>query len=99
MRRGYLGVNTQRVHLPENVQADLGQKSGLLIVSVEADSPAAKGGLTLGDTIVTFGDAAISRHDDLLAQLSGDKVDTAVPVKILRGGKLETVDVTVGERT
>jgi S1-C subfamily serine protease len=98
MRRGYLGVNTQRVHLPENIQAELGQKSGLLIVSVEADSPAAQGGLTLGDTIVGFGDAVISHHDDLLAQLSGDRVDTAVPVKILRGGKLETVDVTVGER-
>jgi S1-C subfamily serine protease len=98
MRRGYLGVNTQRVHLPENIQADLGQKSGLLIVSVEKDSPAAQGGLTLGDTIVAFGDTAVSHHDDLLAQLSGDQVGTAVPVKILRGGKLEMVDVTVGER-
>jgi len=98
MRRGYLGVNTQRVHLPENIQAELGQKSGLLIVSAEADSPAAQGGLTLGDTIVAFGDTAVSHHDDLLAQLSSDRVGTAVPVKILRGGKLETVDVTVGER-
>jgi S1-C subfamily serine protease len=98
MRRGYLGVNTQRVHLPENIQADLGQKSGLMIVSVEKDSPAAQGGLTLGDTIVAFGDTAVSHHDDLLAQLSGDRVGTAVPVKILRGGKLEMVDVTVGER-
>lgn len=98
MRRGYLGVNTQRVHLPENVQADLGQKSGLMIVSVEKDSPAAQGGLTLGDTIAAFGDTAVSHHDDLLAQLSGDRVGTAVPIKILRGGKLETVDVTVGER-
>jgi S1-C subfamily serine protease len=98
MRRGYLGVNTQRVHLPEEIRNELGQKSGLLIVSVEPNSPAAQGGLNLGDTIVGFGDAAIRRHDDLLVQLSGDKVGTAVAIKILRGGKVETVEVTVGEK-
>jgi serine protease Do len=98
MRRGYLGVNTQRVHLPEEIRNELEQKSGLLIVSVEPNSPAAQGGLNLGDTIVGFGDAAIRRHDDLLVQLSGDKVGTAVAIKILRGGKVETVEVTVGEK-
>ncbi|MCP4424724.1 MAG: PDZ domain-containing protein [Chloroflexi bacterium] len=98
MRRGYLGINTQRVRLPDNIKPEMAQKSGLLIISVEANSPAAQGGLTLGDTIVAFGDLAISRHDDLLAQLSGDRVGTAVPVKILRGGKLETVSIIIGER-
>ncbi len=98
MRRGYLGVNTQRVHLPDDIREELGQKTGLLIVSVEPGSPAAQGGLNLGDTIVGFGDAAISRHDDLLVQLSGDKVGTAVAIKILRGGKVETVEVAIGEK-
>lgn len=98
IRRGYLGVSTQRVHLPEALRGPVGQKRGLLVVSVETDSPAEKGGLTLGDTIVAVADIAVQNHDDLLAALSGDKIGTAVPLTILRGGQAQTVDVVVGER-
>jgi S1-C subfamily serine protease len=98
VKRGYLGVSTQRARLPEALRGQLGQKSGLLIVSVEADSPADKGGLTMGDTILGVADTAVHSHDDLLGQLTGDRVGQAVPIKILRGGQLQTLDVTIGER-
>ena len=98
MRRGYLGVNTQRVRLPQEMQTELGQKTGLLIVAVEPDSPAEKGGLTLGDTIVGLGEAAIRHHDELLLELSGNRIGTAVLIKILRGGQVQTVTVTIAER-
>jgi S1-C subfamily serine protease len=98
VRRGYLGVSTQRVHLPDAVRGQLGQKRGLLVIEVEKDSPAEKSGLTLGDTIVALANEAVQNHDDLLALLTGDRVGTAVPLKILRGGQLQTVDVTIGER-
>ncbi|MCA9970708.1 MAG: trypsin-like peptidase domain-containing protein [Anaerolineales bacterium] len=98
VRRGYLGVSTQRVHLPESAREALGQKAGLLIVSVEKDSPAEQGGLTLGDTIVSLDGSAVGRHDDLVALLSGDRVGQKVPVSILRGGEVRTLNVVVGER-
>ena len=98
VRRGYLGVSTQRVHLPDAVRGQLGQKRGLLVIEVEKDSPAEKSGLTLGDTILAMADEAVQNHDDLLALLTGDRVGTAVPLKILRGGQAQTVDVTIGER-
>ncbi|MCB8944884.1 MAG: trypsin-like peptidase domain-containing protein [Ardenticatenaceae bacterium] len=98
VKRGYLGVSTQRARLPENLRGELGQKSGLMIVSVEADSPAENGGLTMGDTILAVADTAVHHHEDLLSQLTGDRVGTAVPIKILRGGKVQTLDVTIGER-
>ena len=98
VQRGYLGVSTQRVHLPDDVKAELGQKRGLLVVSVENDSPAAKAGLTLGDTIVAFGANAVQSHDDLLAGLSGELVDTAVSLKFVRGGQVHTTDVTIAAR-
>jgi S1-C subfamily serine protease len=98
VKRGYLGVSTQKVHLPDALQAELGQKSGLLIISAETDSPAAQGGLTLGDTIIGIAGGKVRNHDDLLAQLTGDVVGTAVSVSIVRGGKVETLEVTVGER-
>ncbi|NJN54013.1 MAG: PDZ domain-containing protein [Anaerolineae bacterium] len=98
IRRGYLGVSTQRVHLPEALRETVGQKRGLLVVNVEPDSPAEKGGLTLGDAIVAVAGVTVQNHDDLLAALSGDKIGTAVPVNIIRGGQLQTVEVVVAER-
>lgn len=98
VRRGYLGVSTQRVRLPEALRGELNQKRGLLIVSVEAGSPAEQGGLTLGDTIVGIAGAAVSNHEDLLTLLTGDRVGTAVPVKFVRGGQVQSLDVTIGER-
>ena len=98
IQRGYLGVSTQRVRLPQNLYDSLGQKRGLLIVSVETDSPAETGGLTLGDTIIGIADAPIRSHDELLAQLAADTVDQKVPIKILRGGEVLTLNVKIGER-
>ncbi len=98
VRRGYLGVSTQRVHLPNPLQKELGQKSGLLVVSVEEGSPAEAGGLTLGDTIVGVDSETVMNHDDLLALLTSTPVDTAVTVHIVRGGQKQKVVVTIGER-
>lgn len=98
VKKGYLGVSTQQVRLPDAVREALGQKRGLLVVSVESGSPADQGGLTLGDTIVGVADSAVQNHEDLLTQLSGDRIGNAVAVKILRGGKQESLDVTVGDR-
>jgi S1-C subfamily serine protease len=98
VRRGYLGVSTQKVRLPHNLHDSLDQKKGLLIVAVEPGSPAENGGLILGDTIIGMGGTAIRSHDDLLAQLAADTVDQKVPVKLLRGGEVVTMNVKIGER-
>ncbi|WP_420642282.1 S1C family serine protease [Candidatus Leptofilum sp.] len=99
VQRGYLGVSTQRVHLPDDLKAELNQKRGLLVVSVESGSPAAKAGLTMGDTLVAFADSAVQSHDDLLALLAGDVVGTAVPAKFVRGGEVHTTEITVAARS
>lgn len=98
VRRGYLGVSTQRAKLPEAAAAKLNQKIGLLIVSVETGSPAEAGGLTMGDTIVAVAEKQVESHEDLMASLTGDRINKAVPFSILRGGKVETIEVTIGER-
>jgi S1-C subfamily serine protease len=86
------------VRLPEEAAAELGQKSGLLVISVEPGSPAAEGGLALGDTIVSLGGQAIPNHEALLAALSGDAVGQKEVVRILRGGKVEELTVKIAER-
>lgn len=98
VRRGYLGVNTQRVRLPEDVAASTGQRAGLLVISVEPGSPAAEAGLTLGDTILTLSGRSIIRHEDLLAALSGEAVGQKEVMQILRGGRIQELTVKIGER-
>jgi S1-C subfamily serine protease len=98
MRRGYLGVGVQPARLPAALAEQLGQKTGALVVSVETDSPADKGGLFMGDTIVALDGHSIEDMDSLLASLSGAHIGATVPVRIVRGGQVQEVSVTIGER-
>ena len=97
VKRGYLGVRTQPVEIPE-AALKREQKTGLLVMWLEENGPAQKGGLFVGDTIVAINGQPVSDPDDLFAALNSDTVGKAVPVEVLRGGKSETVSVTVGER-
>ncbi len=100
VRRGYLGVRTQPVEIPEAARTALKreQTSGLLVLWLEENGPAQSGGLFVGDTIVAVGGQPVGDPDDLFAALHSDTVGKPIAVEVLRGGKPETVDVTVGER-
>lgn len=98
IRRGYLGVSTQAVRLPANLSESLGQEMGLLVAAVEPGSPADQGGLLLGDTIVALAGQAVQQYDDLLALLTPDRVDQATPVKVVRGGEVQSLSVTIAEK-
>jgi S1-C subfamily serine protease len=98
VRKGYLGVGAQPVRLPTALRDQLGQEAGLLIASVEADSPAEKSGLLLGDTLVALDGKPTRNMEDLAALLSGDRVGKALAAKIVRGGKVQDITITVGER-
>ena len=98
IRRGYLGVGAQPIQLPQDIARKLDQETGLILVSVEPDSPAEKANLFLGDTLVSIAGQPVRQLDDLLGSLSEDRVGTAVPVQILRGGEVRELLVTIGER-
>lgn len=100
IKRGYIGVRSQTVNLPENAKSQLNreQANGLLLVGIEKDSPAEKGGLMIGDILVGVAGAAVEHHDELFTRLSGDVVGKPTPMDVLRGGKLQSVNIVVGER-
>jgi S1-C subfamily serine protease len=98
IRRGYLGIGAQVARLPEGLAAQFGQETGLLLGSVEPGSPAERGGLYMGDTIVTLDRQPVRHLDDLFASLSGDRVGAAVPVQVIRGGQVVEVRVVIGEQ-
>ena len=96
--RGYLGIGTQPVRLPEALAQRAGQESGLLLVSVAPGSPAEEHGLILGDTIVALDGKPVRSMEALLALLGGDSIGKKVSARILRGGQLQDLSVTIGER-
>lgn len=100
IKRGYLGIRSQTVDIPADAQKSLKreQSTGLLLVGVESESAAAKGGLIVGDILVGVAGEAVAHHDELYTRLSGDVVGKSTAIDVVRGGKLETVKVTVGER-
>lgn len=100
IKRGYLGIRSQTVNIPEDGQKQLKRKqeTGLLIVGLEAESPAGAGGIMVGDILAGVAGEAIEHHDELFTRLSGDVVGKSTPLDVLRGGTLVVVDVVVGER-
>ena len=98
IKRGYLGISSQLVRLPDAQRAGQTQEHGLLIVKVDENSPAEKGGLMLGDILVALDGHAITDSEDLQVLLTGDRVDKAIPIDVIRGNALQTLQVTVGQR-
>ncbi len=98
VKRGYLGIMSQPVHLPDAQRTGLTQRGGLLVVGVEDGSPAGRGGLLIGDILATLDGQPVEDTEDLLVLLTGERVGQPVPVKVVRGGELQTLEVTIGER-
>jgi S1-C subfamily serine protease len=100
IQRGYLGIRSQAVEIAESSQKALKreQATGLLIMGVENGSPAAKGGLIVGDILVGVAGAPILQHDELFSRLNGDVVGKSTPIDILRGGQPQTLSVVIGEK-
>lgn len=100
VKRGYLGIRSQTVEISSASQKALKreQGTGLLIVGVEDDSPASKGGFIVGDILVAVAGVPVLHHDELFTRLTGDVVDVSTAIEILRGGQPQTLNVNVGER-
>jgi S1-C subfamily serine protease len=98
LKRGFLGLTSQPVRLPAAIVGAAGQETGLLVVRVAADSPAEKGGILIGDILIGLAGQPIKDTDDLQALLGPERVNQPTPVRIVRGGELREITVTIGER-
>lgn len=100
VRRGYLGVGSQPVSLSTAARELAGgQELGLLVVHLEENGPAARGGFLQGDILIALDDARIESADDLQAILGPARVGKDISATVVRGGARADLSVTVGERT
>jgi S1-C subfamily serine protease len=88
--RGWIGAAMQPVQL--------NKRGGLLLVSVEGDTPAEKAGLLLGDVVVAIDGKNVDTFDELLDVISGDAIGKRVRLDVVRAGKQQAVEIVIGER-
>lgn len=100
VKRGYLGVSTQSVPLPQSLKTRLArtQERGLLVVQVESGGPADGAGLLLGDMLLGLGGATLDDVDDLRRHLRGLAAGQTVTLNLARGGAAHDLAVTLGAR-
>lgn len=94
--RGWLGVMIQDVD--KNLASSLGidKPMGALISEADPDGPAAKSGLKDGDLIIKFNGNDVHTSSDLPYLVGRTAPKSKVPVVIVRKGKEQTLNVTVG---
>jgi S1-C subfamily serine protease len=99
IRRSYVGVAGQNTPIARQIVRfyGLAESSGILVATIEPDSPAAKSLLREGDIIIALDGHAVSGIDQLHRLLTEERIgkDTALTV-IRRTEKLE-INVTPGE--
>ena len=100
IRRGYLGVGMQPVAIPEALRTKTGtnDEAGLMLLSVEADSPAEQAGLQLGDILLSLDGKSLADVDDLQALLHGEAVGSTVSAVLIRGGEIVRPSIQIAER-
>jgi S1-C subfamily serine protease len=99
IRRSFIGVAGQDVPLQRRVVRlnGLEVESGVLVVSVEAQSPAEKAGLLEGDVIVGYDDHPVAGIDTLHQLLTEEKVGVKSVVTVIRRGERRILHIVPQE--
>jgi S1-C subfamily serine protease len=99
LNRGYLGLAMQPVYLPDSLVTALSlpHQQGLMVVNVEAQTPAEQAGIILGDILVKIEDTPIIRLRDIQAYLEPQNVGKTIQIQLIRAGSLQDVSLTIGD--
>jgi Do/DeqQ family serine protease len=98
VRYGYLGIQLRE--LDEDLADGMGLNidSGIVVEAVQPNTPASKAGFKTGDVIVRFDGQDVREDSRFRLMVAGTPVGKTVPVVVVRDGKEERVNVTLGER-
>jgi S1-C subfamily serine protease len=99
VRRSRLGLSGQTVPIDTRQRRfhRLTQATGMLVLDVAADGPAAAGGVQRGDVLVAFDGASITGVDDMHRMLTAERAGQRVALRLLRRGAVVELVVVPGE--
>ena len=97
--RGWLGILPAEID--NNMAEALGidDKNGVLVESVEPDSPAESGGLEVGDVILEVDGKKIVDTQQFRFIIADSGPDTKVKMKVNREGDVKNLEFTLGDRS
>ncbi len=93
--RPRLGVGVLPVELPASMRREGTEGSGLVIAAVEGGGPADRAGLLVGDVLLGAADEPLADVESLLQAVA--RAESAIPLRVMRGGKISVMDVPLGE--
>jgi S1-C subfamily serine protease len=96
--RGWLGVALRPVAVPDELRDSGGEATGLMVMSLSPEGPAAKAGIVPGDIILSVAGTPARRLRSVLAHLGSESVGQTVALRVIRGGAIVPVEATVTER-
>jgi S1-C subfamily serine protease len=96
--RGWLGVALQAVAVPDALRESADQSSGLMVMSVVENGPAAQAGILAGDIILSVDGTAAHRFRRLARHFGADSIGRKAELRLIRSGAVMTVQTTIAER-
>jgi S1-C subfamily serine protease len=99
IRRAYLGLGGQNVTIPRFVvrSQQLKADTGVLVISVEKQSPAETAGLQEGDVILALDGATVRSVDDLHKLLTDARIGARCELALLRRSQKTSLGVVAQE--
>jgi S1-C subfamily serine protease len=99
IRRSYIGVAGQNVPIHRRIVRfyNLPVESGVLIVSIEKNSPAAQAGLGEGDVIIAFNEKPVGSIHELHKMLMAEQIGLQSQIEIIRHTEKLTLAITPAE--
>lgn len=98
--RGWLGIAMHPVRFNPGARERLGlaHDAGLVVLSVEADAPAARAGVLVGDVVFAIDGQAVQSPEQVVDLLGTGAVGRTLALDLVRGGGRARADIVVGER-
>jgi serine protease Do len=97
VRRAKLGITVQRITPDLATSLGLASPKGALVSSVEEGGPASKAGFKQGDVITSYNGKAVADNNQLRNAVAATTPGTRVNVEVLRDGRTQSLQATVGE--
>lgn len=95
-RSYYTGLNVIDVN-PRIAQAlEMAEARGAFVRSVDAGSPAARAGITAYDVITAIAGQRVANANDYVARVFDYRPGDRVPVDVLREGRTQRIQLTIG---
>ena len=96
--RGYLGVGLQPMEEPVANALGLPKDRGEIVRSIQPNEPASRAGIQQGDVILRVNGRDVNPDQTVSYIVANTPVGSKIPVELIRGGRRQTVTVTVGQR-